>query len=86
MRQIGAKEHFPESAYLINASQRALACTLSWCTATQFAIPVRVYERTQRIGAVSGFLAHSDPAAAYVYVAENDGKLADAAMAATFAS
>jgi integrase len=47
---------------------------------------MRVYERTQRIGAVSGFLAHSDPAAAYVYVQENDGKLADEAMAATFAS
>ncbi len=29
--------------------------------------------------------AHSDPAAAYTYVQENDGKLADAAMASVFA-
>jgi integrase/recombinase XerD len=46
---------------------------------------MRVYEKTQRIGAVSGFLTHSDPSAAYVYVQENDGQFADDAMAAVFA-
>ena len=47
---------------------------------------MRVYEKTQRIGAVSGFLCHSDPSAAYTYVQENDGKLADDAMAQVFAT
>lgn len=56
------------------------------CHTIRHSSAMRVYERTQRIGAVSGFLAHSDPAAAYVYVQENDGKLADEAMAATFAA
>lgn len=46
---------------------------------------MRVYEKTQRIGAVSGFLCHTDPAAAYTYVAENDGQFADEAMASVFA-
>jgi integrase len=46
---------------------------------------MRVYEKTQRIGAVSGFLCHTDPAAAYPYVAENDGQYADEAIAAVFA-
>jgi site-specific recombinase XerD len=46
---------------------------------------MRVYERTGRIGAVSGFLCHSDPSAAYTYVQENDGQFADDAMAAVFA-
>ena len=46
---------------------------------------MRVYEKTQRIGSVSGFLCHSNPAAAYTYVAENDGQFADEAIAATFA-
>jgi integrase len=46
---------------------------------------MRVYERTQRIGAVSGFLTHSNPAAAFTYLQENDGLLADDAMAAVFA-
>jgi site-specific recombinase XerD len=46
---------------------------------------MRVYEKTQRIGAVSGFLCHSDPSAAYTYVQENDGQLADNAIAAVFA-
>lgn len=56
------------------------------CHTVRHSSAMRVYERTQRIGAVSGFLAHSDPAAAYTYVQENDGKLADEAMAQTFAS
>ena len=55
------------------------------CHTIRHSSAMRVYEKTQRIGAVSGFLAHSDPSAAYTYVQENDGKLADEAMAATFA-
>lgn len=55
------------------------------CHTIRHSAAMRVYERTQRIGAVSGFLAHSDPAAAYTYVQENDGKLADEAMASVFA-
>jgi integrase len=55
------------------------------CHTIRHSAAMRVYERTQRIGAVSGFLAHSDPAAAYIYVQENDGQLADDAMAAVFA-
>jgi hypothetical protein len=46
---------------------------------------MRVYEKTQRIGAVSGFLCHYDPSAAFTYVQENDGQLADKAMASVFA-
>ena len=47
---------------------------------------MRIYEKTQRIGAVSGFLCHSNPSAAYVYVAENDGQFADEAMVTVFAT
>jgi hypothetical protein len=46
---------------------------------------MRVYEKTQRIGVVSGFLCHSDPSAAHTYGQENDGQFADEAMAAVFA-
>ena len=56
------------------------------CHTVRHSAAMRIYERTQRIGAVSGFLCHSDPSAAYTYVQENDGKLADEAIAATFAS
>jgi len=55
------------------------------CHTIRHSSAMRVYEKTQRIGAVSGFLAHSDPSAAYIYVQENDGQLADEAMAAIFA-
>lgn len=37
------------------------------------------------LGAVTGFLCHSDPAAAYTYVQENDEQFADKAIAAVFA-
>jgi integrase len=55
------------------------------CHTVRHSAAMRVYEKTGRIGAVSGFLCHSDPAAAYSYVKENDGQIADEAMAAVFA-
>lgn len=39
-----------------------------------------VFDATQRIGAVSQFLAHRSPSSAFVYLAENDGMLAQEAM------
>jgi integrase len=39
-----------------------------------------VFDATQRIGAVSRFLAHRSPASAFVYLQENDGLLAQDAM------
>jgi integrase/recombinase XerD len=55
------------------------------CHTIRHSAAMRVYEKTQRIGAVSGFLCHSDPSAAYTYVKENDGSLADDAIASVFA-
>jgi len=55
------------------------------CHTVRHSAAMRVYEKTQRIGCVSGFLCHSDPSAAYTYVQENDGQLADDAMASVFA-
>jgi integrase len=55
------------------------------CHNLRHSTAMRIMEKTGRIGAVSGFLAHSDPAAAYVYVQENDGKFADDAVAQVFA-
>jgi integrase len=39
-----------------------------------------VYDATERIGAVSKFLAHRSPASAFVYLQENDGLKAQEAM------
>ena len=39
-----------------------------------------VFDATQRIGAVSQFLAHRSPSSAFVYLQENDGMLAQEAM------
>ena len=39
-----------------------------------------VFDATQRIGAVSQFLAHRSPSSAFVYLQENDGMMAQDAM------
>lgn len=39
-----------------------------------------IFKSTQRIGAVTEFLAHRSPASAFVYLQENDGQLAQDAM------
>jgi integrase len=39
-----------------------------------------IYDATQRLGAVSQFLQHRSPATATIYLRENDGKRAQAAM------
>jgi len=67
------------------AREAGLHESMVHCHTIRHSSAMRVYEKTQRIGAVSGFLAHSDPAAAYIYVQENDGQIADEAMAGVFA-
>lgn len=39
-----------------------------------------IFDATQRIGAVSQFLAHRSPSSAFIYLQENDGQLAQAAL------
>ncbi len=81
----GLTRHYMHSLIKRFAKEAGLHAGMVHCHVIRHSAAMRVYERTQRIGAVSGFLAHSDPAAAYTYVQENDGKLADAAMASVFA-
>lgn len=41
---------------------------------------MKIYDETQRLGAVSSFLQHRSPATACCYLKENDGKRAQAVM------
>src|SRR5258708_3149529 len=54
------------------------------CHVIRHSAPMQVYEKTNRIGPVSAFLSHTNPSAAYPYVQENDGQLADEGMASVF--
>lgn len=81
----GLTRHYLHTLIKQFAATAGLHQDMVHCHTVRHSAAMRVYEKTQRIGAVSGFLAHSDPAAAYTYVQENDGKLADAAMASVFA-
>jgi integrase len=55
------------------------------CHNVRHSTAMRIMEKTGRIGAVSGYLCHSDLASAFPYLQENDTKFADNAMTAVFA-
>ena len=80
----GLTRHYLHALIKKFAATAGLHPDMVHCHTIRHSAAMRVYERTGRIGAVSGFLAHSDPSAAYTYVVENDGKQADSAMAAVF--
>jgi integrase len=81
----GLTRHYLHRLIKKFAATAGLHIDMVHCHTIRHSAAMRVYEKTQRIGAVSGFLCHTDPSAAYTYVAENDGQFADEAMAAVFA-
>ena len=81
----GLTRHYLHVVIKKYASLAGLHLGMVHCHTVRHSTAMRIYERTQRIGAVTGFLCHSDPAAGYTYVQENDGQFADKAMAAVFA-
>jgi integrase len=81
----GLSRHYLHLLIKKFAATAGLHSGMVHCHTVRHSTAMRVMEKTQRIGAVSGFLCHSDPAAAYTYLQENDGQYADDAMSATFA-
>lgn len=56
------------------------------CHTLRHSTAMRVWEQTQRVGAISGYLCHTDPASAFQYLRENDASMADAAMLSVLTS
>jgi integrase len=81
----GLSRHYLHVLIKKFATQTGLHLGMVHCHTIRHSAAMRVYEKTQRIGAVSGFLCHTNPAAAFTYVKENDAQLADDAMASVFA-
>jgi integrase len=52
------------------------------CHVLRHSTAMRIWEKTQRPGAIPGYLCHSDASSVYPYLRENDAKLAEDAMAA----
>lgn len=52
------------------------------CHVLRHSTAMRIWEKTQRPGAITGYLCHSDTASVYPYLRENDAKFAEDAMAA----
>ncbi len=51
------------------------------CHTVRHSTAMRIWERTQRPGAITGYLCHTDTASVYPYLRENDAKLGEQAMA-----
>jgi integrase len=68
------------------AASAGLHVKMVSCHRVRHSCAMAIYTKTQRIGVVSGYLCHSDPATAFTYVAEGDSQLGDAAMAEVFAT
>jgi hypothetical protein len=81
----GLNRHYLHVLIKKFATAAGLHIGMVYCHTIRHSAALRGYEKTQRIGAVSDFLCHSNPAAAYTYVQENDAQFADDAMAAVFA-
>ena len=81
----GLTRHYMHTLIKRFAKDAGLHAEMVHCHVIRHSAAMAVYTKTGRIGCVSGFLAHSNPAAAFTYVAEGDGKLADTAMAQVFA-
>jgi integrase len=56
------------------------------CHTLRHSTAMRIWEKTQRPGAISGYLAHTDPASVYQYLRENDASMADEAMRSVLAN
>jgi integrase len=51
------------------------------CHTVRHSTAMRIYERTQRPGAITGFLCHTDQSSVYPYLREHDASLGEGAMA-----
>jgi len=52
------------------------------CHTVRHSTAMRIWEKTQRPGAITGYLCHTDTASVYPYLRENDAKFGEDAMAA----
>jgi integrase len=52
------------------------------CHTVRHSTAMRIWEKTQRPGAITGYLCHTDTASVYPYLRENDANIGQQAMAA----
>ena|SRR5258708_2341894 len=82
----GLTRHYLHSLIKKFAATAGLHVDMVSCHKVRHSTAMRIYEKTQRIGVVSGYLCHSDPATAFTYVAEGDSQIGDETMAQVFAA
>jgi integrase len=56
------------------------------CHTVRHSTAMRIWEKTQRPGAITGYLCHTDTASVYPYLRENDAKIGEEAMEAVLTS
>lgn len=56
------------------------------CHTVRHSTAMRIWEKTQRPGAITGYLCHTDTASVYPYLRENDATIGESAMASVLTS
>ena len=76
----GLDRHYFNKRLKHYADKAGIHSTFAHSHVFRHSAAMAIFDATQRIGAVSQFLAHRSPSSAFVYLQENDGALAQDAM------
>lgn len=78
----GLTRHYLHVVIKRYAELAGLHSEMVHCHTIRHSTAMRIWEKTQRPGAITGYLCHSDGASVYQYLRENDASMGDDAMAA----
>jgi len=76
----GLDRHYFNKRLKHYADKAGIHSTFAHSHVFRHSAAMAIFDATQRIGAVSQFLAHKSPHSAFCYLAENDGMMAQEAM------
>jgi len=78
----GLSRHYLHIVIKKYAKAAGLHADMVHCHTVRHSTAMRIWERTQRPGAISGYLCHSNAASVYQYLREHDASIADRVMTA----
>jgi integrase len=76
----GLTRHYLHKVLKKYAVLAGLPAQMIHCHTIRHTTAMRIWEETQKLGAITGYLCHSSPASAYPYLREHDAGLAENVM------
>lgn len=76
----GLTRHYLHKVLKRYAALAGLPPQMIHCHTLRHTTAMRIWEKTQKLGAITGYLCHSSPASAYPYLREHEASLAEDVM------